>query len=87
MKNFLGSAYVKTKSFLGQAYKHAPNIHRHASLGLKIGSAFRPFLHNHGHRSRQISNLIGEADTKYHRVADKVEQFYEHNKHNINRIM
>ena len=35
MKNFLGSAYVKTKSFLGQAYKHAPNIHRHASLGLK----------------------------------------------------
>jgi hypothetical protein len=87
MKSFLGSTYAKTKAFLGSAYQHAPNIHRGVSLGLKIGSAIRPLLNRHGHRSRQISNLIGEADTKYHRISDKVENFYHRNKHNIDGLM
>ena len=87
MKHFLGNAYGKTKYFLGAAYHKVPTFHRHVSLGLKIGNAIRPMLHNHGHRSRQISNLIGEADTKYHRIADKVEQLYDHNKRNIDKLL
>ena len=87
MKHFLGNAYATTKYVLGSAYRHAPTIHRGVSLGLKIGSAIRPLLNRHGHKSRQISNLIGEADTKYHRISDRVENFYHQNKPNIDLLV
>ena len=87
MRNFLGNAYAKTKSVLGSAYQHPPNIRRHVSLGLKLGSAIRPLLNTHRHQPRQISNLTSEAHAKYHRVSDRVENFYQHNKPNVDRLM
>jgi hypothetical protein len=85
MKNFLGSSVSKAKSFLGKAYNAVPHIHRGLSLGLKVGSALRPLLQHRGHH--QIADAIHHADSKYHRISDKVEGFYNRNKNNIDKIM
>ncbi len=94
MKSLLGNSSGFTgRSFLGgigqfgrRALSHVLTIHSAVSLGLKVGNALRPLLPSRGGRARQIADAMHNADTKYHRISDKVENFYYHRKHNIDKL-